>query len=246
MAKSLKNQSRGISQRKRKGIKKLSEKEEEILESLARIYEKDPHHAIKRLDLASILLCSPALINKLLNSLDERKLISREKYGGIKLTDKGLEDSNALIRRHRVSEKLFSYLLGLNDADAHDFACKIEHILEDKITDKIEEILRNIGSCPYCGQPILSELKKDETTNIFPLNSFVAGKMVKIVQISTEDQEFLRRLSQIGLAIGAIIGIIEKSELDNTLIIAVDNRIVPMGPEIARKILAISLKTNGE
>jgi DtxR family Mn-dependent transcriptional regulator len=167
----------------------LSEKEDEILEFIGKLYEIHQQKSIKRLDLAKDLHCSPSLINKLLISLENRKLITHEKYGEITLTDEGLTQARNLIRKHRLSEALFVKILGINPSEVHDYACKFEHVMDDKLTNRIAAVLENPNACPH-GNPI-SVSKIEEETEFYPLNSFSPPKQVQVMRIRNESSDFL-------------------------------------------------------
>ena len=224
--------------------KPLSEKEEEILEYIGKLFEKNQDEAIKRLDLADILQCSPALVNKLLNSLEEKELILHRKWGEIRLTKKGVKISNSLIRKHRLSEALFVELLGLEAADSHEFACKFEHIMDDKLADRIEIILNNPTVCPH-GNPIPSKKNHKVIITGRPLSSLSINEIVSISQIINENTAFLRKLSQIGIEVGTEIKIIEKSPLDGTLLLDINGKIISLGEDTAKSLLVVS-KQDGE
>lgn len=242
MVKSLKNslETNAIHQ-KMNGNKPLSEKEEEIIEYIGKFYDKNPESSIKRLDLAEILQCSPALVNKLLKKLEERKLILHKKYGEIKLTENGLKASKKLIRKHRLSEALFVDLLGLSASEAHDFACKFEHILDDKLADRIENVLNNPSQCPH-GHPVPFAKTKKAITKSAPLNSFANNEIVQISQIMNETSNFLKKLSQAGIEVGTEIKIIEKSSIDGTFLLKINGKNVSLGEETAKNLMVVSIK----
>ena len=231
-----------------KNIKKrnssLSEKEEEILEYIGRLYETNLETTIKRLDLANFLNCSPAMVNKLLKKLKDKELIVHKKYGEIKLTKNGFNTANALIRRHRLSEALFVNLLGLDASDAHEFACKFEHILDEKLANRIEEVLNHPEFCPH-GHLIKPTSRTAEIEQSLPLTEFTNNDFVKISQIVNEESTFLKKLAQGGIEVGVIIRILEKSPIDKTLLIEVDGKNIPLGEETAKNLLGIPLRIGG-
>ncbi len=219
----------------------LSEKEEEILEYIGKISEDDLTRSIKRVNIAKILKCSPALVNKLLKHLEEKGLIHYEKYGEIKLTNKGVQIANSLIRKHRLSEALFVDILGLESSEAHDFACKFEHIIDDKIADRIEEVLNNPSICPH-GNPIPSKKTKKKVVRGNQLTSFSTNDVVIISQILKEDTDFLKKLAKMGIEVGTRIKVIEKSPIDGSLLLEINGRNFALGEKTATNLLAISGK----
>ncbi len=220
--------------------KPLSEKEEEILEHIGKYYEKGEDEIVKRIDLAEILQCSPALVNKLLKSLERRNLILHRKYGEIRLTEEGFKLSIALIRKHRLSEALFVDLLGMDASDAHEFACKFEHIMDERLADRIEEVLNHPDACPH-GNPIPSEAKYNEIIAGSPLSEFSVDDYVVVSQIRRENTDFLKRLAQIGIEVGTKIRILQKSPVDGTLLLEIDENHISLGEETAKNLIAVLL-----
>jgi DtxR family Mn-dependent transcriptional regulator len=220
--------------------KPLSEKEEEILEHIGKYYEKGEDEIVKRIDLAEILQCSPALVNKLLKSLERRNLILHRKYGEIRLTNEGFKLSIALIRKHRLSEALFVDLLGMDAADAHEFACKFEHIMDERLANRIEEVLNHPRACPH-GNPIPSEAKYSEIIAGSPLSEFSVDDYVVVSQIRRENTDFLKKLAQIGIEVGTKIRILQKSPVDGTLLLEINSNHVSLGDETARNLIAVLL-----
>jgi DtxR family Mn-dependent transcriptional regulator len=220
-----------------KSDRPLSEKEDEILEFIGKLYEIHQQKTIKRLDLAKDLHCSPSLINKLLISLEKRKLIIHEKYGEIAFTEEGLTQARNLIRKHRLSEALFVQILGLNPSEVHDYACKFEHVMDDYLANRITAVLENPNACPH-GNPISSS-KIDEEIEFSPLNSFPAPSEVKVMRISNESSDFLKNLYQAGIEVGVKIQIIEKSF--GAFLVEINGKKIPLSEETAKNLLVVSL-----
>jgi len=223
-----------------KSDRPLSEKEDEILEFIGKLYEIHQQKTIKRIDLAKDLHCSPSLINKLLISLENRKLITHEKYGEIAFTEEGLTQARNLIRKHRLSESLFVKILGMNPSEVHDYACKFEHVMDDNLANRIDAVLKNPNACPH-GNPISSS-KTEEGAKFNPLNSFSPPSQVEVMRIRNESSDFLKKLYQAGIEVGVKIRIIEKS-FDGTLLVEINGKKLPLplSEETAQNLLVASL-----
>jgi len=221
-----------------KSDRPLSEKEDEILEFIGKLYEMHQQKSIKRLDLAKDLHCSPSLINKLLISLENRKLITHEKYGEITLTEEGLTQARALIRKHRLSEALFVKILGLNPSEVHDYACKFEHVMDDNLANRIAAVLENPNACPH-GNPIYIS-KTEDGAESYPLISFSPPMQVEVSRIRNESSDFLKKLYQAGIEVGVKIQIIEKS-FDGTFLVEINGKKLPLSEETAKNLLVVSL-----
>src|SRR6476469_846834 len=72
----------------------------------------------------------------------------------VEFTPRGRLRAAAIIRRHRLSERLFTDSLALDsESEIEQQACKFEHILSPEATDKICSFLGHPRTCPH-GAPI--------------------------------------------------------------------------------------------
>ena len=116
-----------------------SESTEMYLETIY-LLEKDHGHA-HTVDVAKRLNVSKPSVTKAVNNLKEEGLVNKEAYGTINLTDKGKVISKRIYSKHKlITEYLYSSL-GLSKSEAEKNACKMEHIVSDKMIKKIEEYL---------------------------------------------------------------------------------------------------------
>ena len=72
----------------------------------------------------------------------------------VEMTARGRERAGNIIRRHRLTERLFTDSLHMeNETEIAEQACKFEHILSQEATDKICAFLGHPKTCPH-GAPI--------------------------------------------------------------------------------------------
>lgn len=69
------------------------------------------------------------------------------------LTPQGREHAVAVLRKHRLAERLLADVIGLDWAYVHDEACRWEHVMSDQVERRLLEILENPTETPY-GTPI--------------------------------------------------------------------------------------------
>jgi putative ABC transport system ATP-binding protein len=68
----------------------------------------------------------------------------------VELTPRGRERAGAIIRRHRLAERLFTDSLAMDsESEIEQQACKFEHILSPEATDKICTFLGHPKTCPH-------------------------------------------------------------------------------------------------
>ena len=72
----------------------------------------------------------------------------------VDFTERGRQRAEEIIRRHRLAERLFTETLHIeSEAEIEQQACKFEHILSPKATERICTFLEHPRTCPH-GSPI--------------------------------------------------------------------------------------------
>jgi len=158
--------------------------------------------------------------------------------GMVFLTEKGSERAKALIRRHRLAERLFTDVFEMRADQVETDACKMEHILSEELTDSVCTFLGHPPTCPH-GKPIpRGECCERYRTEVSPvvvrLSDFEIGAKGRIIFIIPSEAARLGRLSSIGIAPGSIIRLIQRVP---SYVIQVDETTIAIDPEIARDIL---------
>ena len=92
----------------------------------------------------------------------------------LELTDRGRALAIAVMRKHRLAERLLVDVIGLEWEDVHAEACRWEHVMSDAVELRLMKILDNPTESPY-GNPIpgLEELQKDSLAT--PIGEFRDG-----------------------------------------------------------------------
>ena len=109
-----------------------------------------------------------ASASRLLARMADARLIelSRARYGGgnghasspdnpseVRLTESGARRARDVVRRHRLAERLFTDTFAIEDAEAHQQACRFEHIITPELDQRICSFLGHPKTCPH-GNPI--------------------------------------------------------------------------------------------
>ena len=82
----------------------------------------------------------------------------------LELTDKGRALAIAVMRKHRLAERLLVDVIGLPWEEVHAEACRWEHVMSEDVERRLVQVLNNPTTSPF-GNPIpgLSELGVDAT-----------------------------------------------------------------------------------
>jgi putative ABC transport system ATP-binding protein len=90
--------------------------------------------------------------SKILGRMRERHLVELQN-GEALLTPVGSQRARGVVRRHRLAERLFKDTFAVDDAEAHDQACRFEHIISPELDQRICTFLGHPKTCPH-GNPI--------------------------------------------------------------------------------------------
>ena len=201
------------------------EKEDELLEMMWTLREDGRLTKEAFLDGCQIEGCE-----KILAALQKHAWISMEK-NDLTLLPKGEKRAKELVRRHRLSLRLFFDLFSLDGAEAE--ACKFEHILSPEVTDSVCTLLGHPPNAPD-GKPIprgecCAMFRQEMKPLVAPLADLVPGETAKIVFITPGSHSRLDRLSAMGVVPGSHVKLHQKKpsyviQLGETMI-AVDREI---------------------
>src|SRR5579862_9027608 len=170
----------------------LSESIEEYTEGIFRLQEE--MEVVSTGDIARYMTVSPASVTTMLKRLVEHGLVEHTPYQGVRLTEKGESLSIALLRKHRLVERMLVDFLELPWEDVHDLACKLEHYLSEEVADRIARALNYPATCPH-GNPVDATLKDGSRR----LSGCEVGREFTVIKITDERLEFLSYVRDIGL-----------------------------------------------
>lgn len=98
---------------------------------------------IKAVDIANKFDISRPSVSEALIRLADMDLIIYEGRKGIKITDKGIEQAEKIIKKHKILSDFFVKILKINPLLADVNACKIEHVIDEDIIDKMKVYIKN-------------------------------------------------------------------------------------------------------
>ena len=92
----------------------------------------------RSVDVANELGYSKASVSRAVSLLKGEKLIEVVEGGDIVFTNKGKEKALSVLERYKVLVKILKKL-GLDDEEADEEACKLEHVIGDELYAKLKE-----------------------------------------------------------------------------------------------------------
>ncbi len=127
----------------------LSASLEDYLEAIFHIEVQK--HAARAKDIAERLQVSRASVTGALRNLSQKKLVNYAPYDIITLTTKGKAIAEDIVHRHTILRDFLIKVLGIEEADAEETACKMEHSMSEIVAERLTQFIKFLDSCPRGG-----------------------------------------------------------------------------------------------
>jgi len=106
---------------------------------LEHIYNKtEKGGTLKAVDIARDFDISRASVSEALIRLSDKDLIIYEGRKGVSLTEAGKSEALKIIKKHKILSDFFNKVLNIDLETSSKNACKIEHVIDEEVIDKIE------------------------------------------------------------------------------------------------------------
>jgi DtxR family Mn-dependent transcriptional regulator len=155
----------------------------------------------------------------------------------VQLTPAGEARARDVVRRHRLTERLFKDLLAVSDSTMEDQACELEHILSPEATESVCTLLGHPPTCPH-GRPIppgscCGTYQKTMRPLVTGLRHFELGATGRIVFIAPKFHDRMDRLAALGVIPGSELRLHQRSP---SYVIEIGETTIALDPEIAGEI----------
>lgn len=134
----------------------------------------------------------------------------------LEMTPQGRHLATAVMRKHRLAERLLTDILKLDIHQVHDEACRWEHVMSDAVEKRVVALLDDATRSPF-GNPIpaLDELGVDQRPDgeigvrVIDLpEGETPARIVQLNEILQVDAEQFRELYAAGMTVGEIVTVI--------------------------------------
>ncbi|MFC6835817.1 metal-dependent transcriptional regulator [Halomarina ordinaria] len=159
--------------------------------------------------IAERMEVTPPTVTSMLDKLEERSLVEREKYKGVRLTREGETVAIEVIRHHRLIEAYLAEALDYEWTDVHEEADRLEHHISERFEARIAEALGDPTVDPH-GDPIPgTDLAPPEDVPGHRLDECEVGDRVVVQRVRHRTDEELRYLAEAGVAPGTELEVAE-------------------------------------
>lgn len=195
----------------------FSSTEENYIKAIFHLSE-EAGESISTNEIAKQVNATAASVTDMLKKLKQKKLVTYEKYHGVRLTAEGDIMAKSIVRKHRLWEVFLVDKLGYGWDKIHDIAEQLEHIKSDELIQKLDKFLGYPTADPH-GDPI-----PDASGNIKPMKQVLLSKMKvgstgKVVGVKDSSSKLLQHLDALQIELGTHVEITEVIEFDNSLVV---------------------------
>src|SRR3979490_3344637 len=127
----------------------------------------------------SALSVAPGTATTMVKALAESGLAEYEPYTGVRLTPAGEKLAGLVLRRHRLVELFLVEVMGMSWAEVHEDAEQLEHVVSDRLIDRIDEMLGRPTHDPH-GDPIPSAEGEITATHLDNLLTCPLGTPLRV------------------------------------------------------------------
>jgi len=185
--------------------------------------------------LAKRLNIAPASVTGMIKKLSKQGYLRHVPYQGVEVTEKGKRSALRIIRKHRLWEMFLLEVLRFPWDSIHEEAEAFEHIMSEKIENRIDEVLGFPTVDPH-GAPIPSKNGTVKKLHLKPLEQSREGSTVQVLSVNDENPELLQYASSIGISLNSKIVIKQKNAFDGSLVIRVGNKDTVISSTLAHNI----------
>jgi len=175
-----------------------------------------------RARIAERLHQSGPTVSQTVNRMERDGLLTVEGDRHLQLTALGRTTAVAVMRKHRLAELLLVNVIGMPYEEAHDEACRWEHVMSESVEQRVYELLGRPNRSPY-GNPIpgldefdakADDVRAELDTERHLGSPGITGTVVvrRISESVQTDIETLRQLHAAGIDPGATVTVEQDRE----------------------------------
>jgi DtxR family transcriptional regulator, Mn-dependent transcriptional regulator len=186
-------------------------------------------------EIAAELRVAPASVSGMVRRLVGQRLITHERYRGVRLTRDGRRAALRTIRRHRVIESYLTQALHYPWDRVHDEAERLEHAASDELIDRMAAAIGEPTTDPH-GAPIPTREGMLREPTLTSLDEIDEGQRVRVERVGDRDPGQLRHLAELGIIPGTRVEVESRAPYDGPIKLRVGKSTRSIGPALARQI----------
>jgi len=173
----------------------------------------------------------------MVKALAESGLAEYEPYSGVRLSAAGEKLAAMVLRRHRLVELFLVQVMGMNWDEVHDEAEQLEHVVSERLIERIDAMLGRPTRDPH-GDPIPTPEGAIAARHLESLLTCPIKTPLTVTRIADQDPAFLRFIEKNELKPGQPIEVETRdTAADSVQLRGRGDRAITIGTRAASKLL---------
>src|SRR5215831_1251211 len=159
--------------------------------------------------LAEHFRVAPPTVTETLKRLVRDGYVEMDSRRQVVLTERGVVLAEAVLRRHRLTERFLVDMLGMQWHQVHEEACRLEHHISGAVEARVLAALDNPTTCPH-GNPIPGNvpnargyLKDNGAVRLLEMAPGQATTILCVSEVVEDEEELISYLHDRGLTPGS-------------------------------------------
>jgi DtxR family Mn-dependent transcriptional regulator len=210
---------------------------ENYIKHIYNLHQQAPAGALVAMgELAAALQVVPGTATSMIKTLADAGLVDYEPRAGVRLTGPGEKLALHVLRRHRLVELFLVRILGMDWSEIHDEAEKLEHVISDRVLERIDDLLGRPKVDPH-GDAIPDASGSVPARTLVPLPDLPAGMRAIVGRIADQADVFLQFVDEKDLRPGQPLSVVANELAAGVVHVELDGgRRIALGVTAAAKI----------
>ena len=186
--------------------------------------------------VAAALGVTPGTATTRVKALAESGLAEYEPYSGVRLSPAGEKLAGLVLRRHRLVELFLVQVMGMSWAEVHDEAEQLEHVVSERLIERIDDMLGHPTHDPH-GDPIPNPEGAIMAKHLESLLTCPVGTPLRVTRIADQDPAFLRFIESNDLKPGQQVEVESRDAAADSVRLRRNHHELTIGTGAASKLL---------
>jgi DtxR family transcriptional regulator, Mn-dependent transcriptional regulator len=229
----------------------LSATVEEYLETIYNMSMED--EVVIGARLAERFQVSAPTVTEMLKRLVRNGYIEMDNKRRVTLTEAGNQAAEAVLRRHRLTERFLVDMLGMQWHEVHEEACRLEHFISGAVEERVITNLNSPLTCPH-GNPIPGQvpnartyLKDHQAVRLSTLTNGTKARILLISEVVEDEEALISYMHEKELTPGTSLMVLAQGyaqsglagSTENDVRLLVNEHVVTISPFAARMLWVV-------